>query len=160
MTVTRIPILFFVVVALLLTGCAARRSRFPVTDVGRKMIILGGLLRPVGQEVTIHGHKMSEAHHNGPLEAGSFFVDAVDGEKLDHPVVLRVRGIHEWRGDTEATIRGYEVGTLRFEHIEDANYGPDDPRFTPHQVMWMHFEPQAVTQPKSLKIGDEKWSFD
>ncbi len=74
-------------------------------------------------------------------------------------MTIRVRGISEWPDDTVATVRGYEVGTIRFEHIDDANYAPDDPRFTPHQVVWMHFEPSRVIEPKSLKIGDERWSF-
>jgi hypothetical protein len=159
MSVTRIPALVVAISAFLLAGCAATKSRVPVSDIGRRTIVFGGLGHPVGEELTIHGQKISEAHRNGPLEEGSFLVDTVDGQKLDVPVVVRVRGIHEWPGDTIATIRGYEVGTIRFEHIDDANYGPDDPRFKPHQVIWMFFEPQDVVQPKSLKIGDEVWSF-
>lgn len=146
----------FTLSAMLCVGCAATNSRVPVADIGRGTIVLGGLGRPVGQEVSIHGHKLGRH----PMQsAGAFLVDLVDGQKLGHPVTIYGRGISEWPDDTEATVRGYEVATIRFEHIDDANYGPDDPRFRPHQVAWLHFEPSEVVEPKRLKIGDARWSF-
>jgi len=155
----RTQVLIIGVLSVLLAGCTSTTSRVSVADIGRRAIVIGGLERPVGQEITIHGHKLSLAERNGPLEEGSFLVDAVDGQNVGGRVVVRVRGIHDWPGGTAATIRGYEVGTIRFERIEDANYGPDDPRFKPHQVIWMFFEPVEVVEPKMLKIGGEVWSF-
>jgi|SRR5579859_4629236 len=149
----------FAALLFLVSGCAAERARVPVTDVGVRVLIVGRLSRPIGEEVVVQGHKLSEHERNGPLEAGSFLVASVGGERLAHPVIIRVRGIDAWRESTEATIRGYEVGTVRFERLDDANFGPDDPRFTPHQVMWMHFEPLEIVKPKNLKIAKEAWSF-
>lgn len=155
----RIQVVFLGVLSVLLAGCASNTSHFSVADIGTRAIVIGVLGWPVGQEITIHGHKLSLAERNGPLEKGSFLVDAVDGQKLGARVVIRVRGIQEWPVGTAATIRGYEVGTIRFERIEDANYGLDNPRFKPHQVIWMFFEPVQIVEPKALKLGGEAWSF-
>ena len=87
---------------------------------------------------------------SGPNE---FRVDTVNGEKLESPTVVNVRGTDKWPSNTEATIRGYEAGDIRFEHIDDANYGPDDPRFKTHQVIWMSFEGVEVVKPTNLKLG-------
>jgi hypothetical protein len=135
--------------ASLLAGCVATKSRVPASDIGSQTIVLGRLGRPVGMGVTIHGHKLPRALKR---DTRSFFVDSVDGQKLDSPRVLMVRGIEEWPDNTEATISGYEVGVIQFgfERVS----GPPDQQS--RQIMIMSFEPLEIIEPKTLKIGDEK----
>lgn len=150
MSVIRIPILTLAVFALLLAGCAATKQRIPLADVGSRTVILGCLGRPIGEEITIHGYKEPPR----PMQGSECFrVDTVNGERVERPTVINVRGIREWPSKTESTIRGYEAGDIRFEHITDANYGPDDPRFKTHQLIWMSFEGVEVIKPANLKLG-------
>jgi hypothetical protein len=144
------PILIIAALAFMLAGCVANKSLVASSDIGRRTVILGDLGRPIGEEVTIHGRTQTPNIYNG---GASFLVDSVDGQKLERSVALNVRGITGWVVGTEATIRGYEVGDIRFEHIDDLNFGPDDPRFKTHQVIWMSFEPLEIIAPKNLKIG-------
>ena len=159
MKAMRLAALIYGTVTMLLAGCAVTTSRVPVAHIGHGAILMGAFGEPVGQEITIGGHKLAQSECRGPLQEGSFRVDAVDGKKLHASVVLLVRGIGEWQEGASATLRGYEVATVRFETINDTNYGPDDSRFKPRQSVWMFFEPLEVIQPKSLKIGKEVWSF-
>jgi hypothetical protein len=149
MSVMRISVLILATFAFLLAGCVASKSRVPLADIGRKMVILGRLGRPIGEEVTIHGHKEPPRPMTG---ADCFRVDTVNGERLENPTVVNVRGTDKWPSNAEATIRGYEAGDIRFEHIDDLNYGPDDPRFKTHQVIWMNFEGVEVVKPANLKL--------
>jgi len=122
----------------------------PLSDIGSRTVILGHLGLPIGEEVTIHGHKpapVSMAWYN-------FEVDTLNGEVLKHPVKIVVRGIEKWPTNTLATIRGYEAGDIRFEHNNDGNWGgAADLRFKTHQIIWMNFEGVEVVEPKNLKLG-------
>ncbi len=93
------------------------------------------------------------------LDERSFVVDTVDGRTLDTPVVICVSGCGAWPDDTAATIRGHEVAVIRFEDIDDANYGTDDPRFKPHQIIILFFKTTAVVEPKTLSIENETGSY-
>jgi hypothetical protein len=141
---------WFVVTLLccLMTGCAAIKSQIPVSGIGRQAVILGELGRPIGEEVTIHGHKESPTMLNG---VHSFFVDILNGHKLEHPIGIDVDGIRGWPNNTEATIRGYEVGVILFEHAGDDNIAASagDTTFKPYQVISMSFKP--------LEIGEESY---
>src|SRR6266850_6204472 len=149
MSVARISVSILVTFTFLLASCASNRSRVPLVDIGRKTVVLGCLGRPIGEEVTIHGHKEPPR----PMSSlDCFLVDTVNGEKLINPTVINVRGTDKWPSNAEATIRGYEAGDIRFEHIGDSNYGFDDPRFKTHQVIWMTFEGVEVVQPANLKL--------
>ena len=147
-------ILYFLLPAFvfLLAGCTTSARRVSAVTIGRQTIVMGCLGHQVGQEITIHGHKSVPRHMQ---DARSFVVDSVDGRTLDKPVVMRVSGSSAWPGNTVATIRGHEVAVIRFEDIDDANYGPDDPRFRPHQIIILFFSSTEIVEPKTLSLANE-----
>jgi hypothetical protein len=142
--------------ALLFAGCTAPVHRVSAVSIGQQTIIMGCLGHQVGQEIIIHGHKHP---HRSMLDGRSFVVDTVEGRALDRPVVIRVSGCSAWPDDTVATIRGHEVAVIRFEDIDDANYGPDDPRFKPHQIIILLFKPTEIVEPKTLSLENETGSY-
>jgi hypothetical protein len=140
----------FVACISLLTGCAKPHQKIPLTEIGQRTIVLGLLGRPIGEELTIHGRKQTPRQDNG---GNSFLVDRVNGQKFDHPVGLNVLGINHWPEGTEATIRGYEDGEIRYEHIDDGNWSPDNPRFKPRQIILMTFAGTAA-RPPNLELKE------
>ncbi|SRR6266705_5440510 len=153
--ITRYFILFFAVAYSAFAQTNAPTStnvvfQIPLSDIGQRTVILGALGRPIGEEVTIHGHKWATPH----MGAFNFQVDTLNGELLKRSVNIMVRGIEKWPDNTEATIRGYEAGDIRFEHNNDGNWGgADDTRFRTHQIIWMSFEGVEVVKPTNLKLG-------
>ena len=152
MSIPRNPVLILVAISFMLAGCATTKSRVPLSDIGRQTVILGELGRPIGEEVTIHGHTQAP---NIPNHGTTFLADSVDGKKLERPVGLDIRGILGWPDGTEAIIRGYEFGRIQYLHSDDGNGPPGDPdpRFKTYQIIWMSFEPLEIISPKNLKIG-------
>jgi hypothetical protein len=138
--------------ALLFASCTTSTHRVSAITIDQQTIIMGCLGHQVGQEITIHGHK---SLYHPMQDARSFDVDTVDGRALKTPVVIRVSGCGAWPDNTVATIRGHEVAVIRFEDIADANYGPDDPRFKPHQIIILFFKPTEIVEPKSLSLKNE-----
>jgi len=158
MTTNVMRILYFLLpaFAFLFAGCTTSAHRVPAVTIGRNTILMGCLGHQVGEEITIHGRK--SPYH--PMQAAtSFDVDTVDGLKLDSPVTICVSGSGRWPQNTVATIRGHEVAVIRFEDIYDANYGPDDPRFKPHQIIILFFEPTEIVEPKALSLENERGSY-
>jgi hypothetical protein len=92
-------------------------------------------------------------------DARSFIVDSVDGQVLAKPVVICVTGCSSWPETAVATIRGHEVAVIRFEDIDDANYGPDDSRFKAHQINILFFKPTEIVEPKTLSFQYETGSY-
>jgi hypothetical protein len=119
-------------------------------EIGNRTIILGDLGHPIGEELTIHGKKVT----NGPLH--QFRVDTVNNQLLEHSMAVNIEGIDQWSDGTEATMRGCELGEIRYRHIEDGNFGPDDPRFKSHQMIFLSFHPTKLLEPNGLKIAPRR----
>lgn len=134
----------FVVCTSLLLGCAKPHRNIPLTEIGGRSIVFGLLGRPIGEELTIHGRTQEGSVYNG---GNNFLVDRVNGKILDRRIGLNISGIDHWPKGTEATIRGCEDAEIRYEHIDDGNWGPDDPRFKPRQIILMSFDAIAVRPP-------------
>ena len=120
-------------------------------DIGRRVVILGELGLPVGQDATIAGVKK-------PVAPGlNFIVESIDGKPAPKGLRIRVDGIGKWPDGTKATLRGNEIGTLRFVHLDETNYGPDDDRWKgPHQVLLLSFHVSEVVAPKDLEVTSER----
>jgi hypothetical protein len=137
---------------LITIGAAAKVTepqRISAGEIIGKYVITGALGVPIGEEVTIHGHKTRPA---GPDSGTEFLVDTINGNKLQPPAEVGIRGIEKWRYDQEATIRGYEIGTIRFLHAEDTNISPRE-KFTPRQVLLLNFRAIEVLGQANLKLG-------
>jgi lipopolysaccharide export LptBFGC system permease protein LptF len=121
------------------------------SDVGEGTIIRGDLGLPIGEEVTIHGKKLAN-----PLSAHTFLVDTVNYQKREQSRTVNVVGIQKWPAGTEATIRGYEEGMIRFLHAEDTNIAEGDATFKPHQFLGLSFRPIEVSKPKGLELAPDR----
>lgn len=131
---------------------ATRPSQIARPDIGDSVIIVGDLGLPVGQETTITGIKKA----NGPLQ-DMFTVEAIDGVAAPKRLRIRVDGIGNWTDGTRATLRGYEIGTLRFLHLDETNFGPNDDRWTgPYQKLFLSFHVSEVTAPKGLEVSPKR----
>jgi hypothetical protein len=119
----------------------------PVAEIGSKVLILGQLGVPIGETVTVSGVKKA----NGPL-ADYFWVDTVNGKKLSGVRGIQVEGIANWPDGTRATLRGHEVGTIRFLSLRDGNTDPRNKRFKPHQTIFLSFRVKTIVNPKNLKL--------
>jgi len=124
---------------------AAEPVTLPARDIGNTTIILGKFGRPIGEQVTVQGVK----RRNGPL-TNAFRVESVNG-KLQK-VIIYIRGIEAWPEGTPATLRGYEVGTLRFLTDRETNLPPDI-TFPPHQKLFLSFQVDEIVEPKDLKLA-------
>jgi hypothetical protein len=122
------------IVANLRSADSAQKSeqqRLSYTKIGSSILIEGDLGQPVGAEVEIQGFK----RQNGPL-ANWFWVESIDGKRLDSKRGIQVNGISTWKDGTKATLLGPETGILKFRALNETNYGPDDPRWKgPCQVI-------------------------
>jgi hypothetical protein len=120
-------------------------------DVGRRVVVLGELGLPVGQDATIAGVKK-------PVGPGlNFIVESIEGKPSPRGLRIHVDGIGTWPDGTRATLRGNEVGTLRFVHQEDLNYAPNDDRWKgPYQQLFLSFHVSEVVSPEELKITPER----
>ena len=143
-------------VSVLFAAChSVPRGRVPVSEIGKNVIIVGDLGRPIGEEVTIHGYKFSDSFYRD-----RFMVDSLDGKPLPPAPIstsLHVSGIAEWPDNTKATLRGQEVGIVGFTHWGDGNPPPDEEgKFKPQQIIYLHFEVLDIVEPKGLKLGTER----
>jgi hypothetical protein len=139
---------------LLLVGAepATRPSRVPGHEIGSGVIILGELGLPVGQETTVRGVKKSV----GPLQE-MFTVETIAGKAAPDGLRIQVDGIARWPDGTKATLRGNEVGTLRFVHLSETNFGPGDDRWKgPHQELFLSFHVSEVIAPHGLEVARER----
>jgi hypothetical protein len=137
---------------LLLIGAepVTRPSTIPCEKIGNGVVILGELGLPVGQACTVTGVKKAV----GPLPE-MFTVETIDGKAAPHDLRIQVNGLAKWPDGAKATLRGYEVGTLRFQGLDGTNYsGADDPRYKgPHQRLLLHFEVTELVEPRGLKLA-------
>ena len=125
-------------------------AKVKASEIGNGIIILGDLGHPIGEDLTIHGTKTT----NGP--GIEFRVDKVNNQILDRSMGITIDGIDQWPDGTEATMRGYEVGTIRYLHLEDTNFGSNDPRYKLHQTIFLSFRPTKILEPKGLKIAPRR----
>ncbi len=116
-------------------------------DVGAKTVILGELGRAVGEEVTIRGRKIRDGGR-GDL----FLVEAVDGRRLEQAVEVEIRGIAAWAEHTVATLRGCEIGTVRFARGENGNPRPSAECKVGQRIL-LTFEVREVVEPAGLVMG-------
>jgi hypothetical protein len=124
----------------------------PATKIGDELVILGDLGLPIGKQVTISGHK----HAIGPLR-DIFLVETVNGDPVPPETRVTISGIESWPEKTIATLRGCEVGTLRFLQLNETNYGRHDERWKgPHQTLFLRFEVSEIVEPTGLKLAKEK----
>ncbi|MFM9061684.1 MAG: hypothetical protein ACKOOI_01415 [Pirellula sp.] len=129
----------------------SEQQRFSYTKIGSSILIEGDLGQPVGAMVEIQGFK--EAH--GPL-ANWFWVESIDGKRLDSKRGIQVNGVSKWRDGTRATLSGHETGIFKFLSLNETNYGPDDSRWNgPHQVIHLTFEVDRVVEPTGLGVERE-----
>ena len=78
------------------------------SDIGRRVIIIGDLNKPLGTYLTIEGVRPERGGmRNNPLE-----VDTIDGKKLDKPVIVDVRGTQQLPKEGRIVLRGYETGAM------------------------------------------------
>jgi len=75
-----------------------------VTKVGKPPI--GALGLPLGTFAIIEAHTPAQS----PMIGSPFEVDVVNGQHLDKPVIITIRGVPETKGDERVTLRGYETG--------------------------------------------------
>jgi hypothetical protein len=149
---TTIALTIISAASLLIAAPAEKQvAAIPLNDIGESTVILGELRRPIGEEVTIHGYKFT----NGPLD-DCFFVQTLNGKKFEPGTTVQIPSIRDWPEKTEATIRGYEEGTIRFLDLKDSNFGPRDERFHPHQAIFLRFHVVKLIAPQNLKLGAEK----
>ena len=126
-------------------------QRLSYTKIGSSILIEGDLGQPVGAVVEVQGFKET----NGPL-ANWFWVESIDGKRLDSKRGIQVNGVSKWRDGTRATLSGHETGILKFLALNETNYGPDDSRWNgPHQVIHLTFEVDRVVEPKGLGVERE-----
>ena len=125
---------------------AVEKQEVSANAIGSTIIVIGDLGLPVGKVVTIIGRKV----HEGP-GGNQFRVTSVDGRTIN--MGINVRGIEEWPDGTEATLKGAEVGTLKFLTKEMTNYGKDDPRWkAPHQQLFLEFVVDNIVSPANLRL--------
>ena len=154
-------------VVLLLFCCFAighsETTKAPMTikpdQIGSSIIVMGDLNQPVGKELTIHGFRRSVVK-----DYDRFEVDEVDGRRINPPIAVGILHIDKWPEGTEATMRGYEHGTLRYTDQRETGLANHSP-FTPKQVLYLLFEPvamikgpprvpkQTARDPKSEKVN-------
>ncbi|HVS70332.1 MAG TPA: hypothetical protein VHQ47_03665 [Phycisphaerae bacterium] len=141
--------------AVALIGCAGSAGRRMViggSRIGNDVVVVGDLGVPVGQEITIEGHKQAD----GPL-ADMFWVDTVDGKRLPGARGVEVVGIGGWRDGTVARLRGREVGTLRYVQLGDTNVGPDPNGWKgAYQRLFLRFEVSEVIAPAGITLDGGK----
>ena len=131
---------------------ATRPTPIKAERIGDDTVVLGQLGVPVGQEVTIRGHK----RRLGPI-ACMFSVDTIDGKAAPIATRVEVAGVGTWPDGTAATLKGCEVGTLRYLHLWETNFGPEDDRWKgPHQELFLTFEVSEVVEPATLKLDSAK----
>ena len=142
-------ILFFVLAGVL-TGGGQAKSEDKVQEVyasavGQGTVIMGMLGKPIGQEVTIHGRKVTN------LFTDLFVVDMIDGEKCTPSATIHVSGIENWPDNTQATLYGHEIGTIRFKGIGDTQLRPGA-KVKPVQMVILNFVTIKIVEPKGLKM--------
>ena len=125
----------------------AQPVRFQSHDIGVKVIILGALGLPVGEEMVIHGKTVFAGKGSN-----GFHVDQVNGKRLQPGRSISVDGIEDWPLGTEAEIRGYEKGSLEFTDIRKTGFAHNDPRFVLRQDLLLWFHVVDVLKPRDLKI--------
>jgi len=129
----------------------SEQQRISYTKIGSSILIEGDLGQPVGAEVEIQGFKET----NGPL-ANWFWVESIDGKRLDSKRGIQVNGVSKWKDGTRATLSGHETGILKFLALNETNYGPNDSRWNgPHQIIHLRFEVDRVVEPKELGVERE-----
>jgi hypothetical protein len=134
---------------LLAANPSTRPTPIQGDSIGADVVVLGQLGVPVGQEVTIGGHKKAV----GPFP-DMFSVDTIDGKNAPAGIRLEVAGVGAWPDGTAATLKGCEVGTLRYLQLSETNFGPDDDRWKgPHQQLFLKFEASEVVKPANLKLS-------
>ncbi len=139
------------VIALVLgiVGIAARDdavTRFPANEIGKKLLIIGDLGVPLGEEVTISGEKRK----NGPLDEW-FWVEQLNGKRLAFRLGIQVNGISEWPDGTKASLVGFERGVVEYLHDYQTNIAPEAP-YTAHQTAFLGFVPSKIVSPKGLEL--------
>jgi hypothetical protein len=134
-------------IALVAGAVEKKPERVSASDVGSKIVIVGRLGVPLGHEVVIHGEKIT----NGPLR-DCFFVDAVDGKKLERKTTVQIRGIENWPDKQQASIRGYEAGVVRYSQARELNLSPNNPRFKQHQTVYLSFYVVKIVEPDGLTL--------
>jgi len=141
---------------LLLIGAepTTRPTRVPCERIGESVIILGKLGLPVGEVSTIAGVKKA----GGPGADIMFTVETIDGKAAPQGLRIQVDGVANWPFGTKATLRGYEVGTLRLQGLDGTNYtGADDPRYKgPRQMLRLDFKVNEVVEPRGLKLAPQR----
>jgi len=134
-------LVFVLVIFSLLIALAINVYRVHVITylrIGHGVSITGELGVPVGESVEISGTK-TYLH-----KFGNFTVEKINGTPVD-PITILVRRIESWPSGTAATFQGYEVGELRYLHIEATSYGRNDERWDgPYQHIFLSFEPRSV----------------
>jgi hypothetical protein len=144
------PLIAACVIAMLLLGAdhAKGPSTIRARSIGDRILILGELGLPVGQETTITGRKV----FNGKGE-DTFDVETIDGKAAS--LLISVYGIDKWPNKTKATLRGNEIGELRYIHLNETGFADNDPRWKgPRQQLFLSFHVSEVVAPAGLKIKD------
>ena len=137
-----------VVFAMLALGAKSVLNNIKATDIGDKFLVIGDSGYPLGQEITIRGHKT-----NAGLGDNNFDVEAIDGKKQS--LIIEVDGIQSWPDKTGATLRGYEEGYIRYLNVKDTQL-PNGAHFTPRQRIFVGFHANKVVEPTDLKLSAEK----
>lgn len=125
--------------------CEEKAAEVFASDIGQGTIIMGMLGKPIGQDVTIHGRKVTN------LFADLFVVDVIDGEKCTPSATIHVPGIENWPENTQATLYGHEIGTIRFKGIGDTQL-PPGAKVKPVQMIILNFRTIKIVEPKGLKM--------
>jgi hypothetical protein len=136
-------------VVVLFASLAALAAKSAITkiaakEVGNSVLVIGNLGHPLGEEITIKGHKTE----NGKGD-NCFDVEVVNGEK--YQVLIDVSGIESWPNKTAATLRGYEEGYIRFLQEKETGTSSTE-KFTSHQEAFVDFHVNSVIEPASLKL--------
>jgi len=138
------------IAAVLFIGVAAngRTLEVPYDDIPSKTVILGRLGIPIGRPALLHGKKA----RRGP-NPNCFIVDKINGQPVPPGTDIYVEntGISKWADGTEATLRGHEVGTVRYRTMHDGNFDDADPRFHPEQRVFLDFVIEKVIEPQGLQ---------
>jgi hypothetical protein len=140
---------------LAVVGLGARESdvkQIDSDDIGRTVIVLGNLGRPLGEKMTIQGRKLTT--EDGLKGDTTFEVQKIDGEALDRPRRVNIDGIGSWVRHQEATIVGYERGTIQFLYAEHTSLSLEAAlKFTPRQRAFVEFVPYRVEAPDGTKLN-------
>ncbi len=112
------------------------KARIPYETISNGHIVLGHL-GPLGEMMTIHG---TIHHQKNNRDEACLEVETVNGQPRSGMVIVSgISGIHEWAEGTEATMSGYEVGTI----------GPSWNGMPPQSIS-LRFCVYKVVEPKDL----------